>query len=157
MHPANQGASVGASGEGNGVMITLMKKAVNWFLLLILDINTRYFGGNKQFLPTLENIENEDLKELANKLNGDSNKETLTNILEWQERNVLGWSDRMYMFSILYILLVLLVLFMVNPMVAQNMLPIHFFVLLSILFGALIGLILYFQNMKVDTVTFRYM
>lgn len=179
-------------------MKILIKNVVDRILLVILDIYLRWFGGKKQFLPSLEDIENKDLEELANKLKGDSNKETLTNILEWGERNILPWTDRIYMLPILYILLVLsfcflpiplikklffilffilmvffilfhilmglvnptiilsyylpligfiLVLFswifLVNPMIAQNMFPVHFFVLLSILFGAFIGLIFY--------------
>ncbi|CAG0982939.1 hypothetical protein METP1_01873 [Methanosarcinales archaeon] len=48
----------------------------------------------KQFCPNLEDIENEDLKELARKLKGDSEKETLTNILEWQHRNIQYWMER---------------------------------------------------------------
>ncbi|MDW7776028.1 MAG: transglutaminase-like domain-containing protein [Methanosarcinales archaeon] len=48
----------------------------------------------KQFCPTIEGIENEDLENLANKLKGDSEKETLTNILEWQDRNIQYWNER---------------------------------------------------------------
>jgi len=62
--------------------------------------------SKKQFLPTDADIRNEDLKKLAKRLEGNSEKETLTNILEWQDRNVQGWVDRMYMFPILYILLI---------------------------------------------------
>lgn len=177
---------------------------INEILLWILDIITRWFGGKKQFLPSLKDIENRDLKELANRLNGDSNKETLTNIIEWEERNIFGWLDRWYMFLILYFLLVLsssflpidssiktlfslflvlmglfnftivlsiylllmgyiLVLFswvfLVNPMIAQKMFPVHFLVLLSILFGAFIGLIVYlllkYRGIKYQIPEFR--
>ena len=62
--------------------------------------------GKKQFLPADTDIKNVELKKLAKRLEGNSEKETLTNILEWQDRNVLGWVDRMYMFPILYILLI---------------------------------------------------
>ena len=50
--------------------------------------------GKKQFLPTLKDIENEELKNLADRLKGDSDKETLTNILEWQDRNIQFWWER---------------------------------------------------------------
>lgn len=195
---------MGAGGGRGEVMKILIKNIVNEILLLILDIITRWFGGKKQFLPSLEDIENEELEELANKLKGDSNEETLTNILEWQERNIFVWTDRMYMFLILYILLVLssyflpinpfiknlfllflilmgfvnftivlsnyflvisftLVLFswifLVNPMKAQEIFPVHSFVLLSILFGAFIGLIAYlllkYRGIKYQTPEFR--
>ncbi len=182
-----------------------IKSVVNVILLSILDISTRWFDSKKQFLPSLEDIENEELKGLANKLKGDSDKETLTNILEWEERNILGWTDRMYMFSILYFLLILssyflpiepsiiknlfiiflfimvfinftmvlsyyllligfiLVLFswifLINPMKAQQMFPVHSFVLLSILFGAFISLIAYlllkYRGIKYQIPEFR--
>lgn len=56
----------------------------------------------KQFCPTVEDIENKELGKLAKRLKGDSDKETLTNILEWQDRNIIGWSDRWYIFLIFY-------------------------------------------------------
>ena len=61
----------------------------------------------KQFCPTVEDIENKELGKLAKRLKGDSDKETLTNILEWQDRNIIGWSDRWYIFLIFYGFLVL--------------------------------------------------
>lgn len=48
----------------------------------------------KQFCPTLEDLESKDLKQLAKKLKGNSEKETLTNILEWQHRNIQYWMER---------------------------------------------------------------
>jgi predicted transglutaminase-like protease len=91
--------------------------------------NLRLFDFKKQFLPSLEDIENEELKELANKLNGDSNKETLTNILEWEEKNIMGWQDRFncLLIFIFIFVFVLFLAFSVAPM------------LLSI--GVIIGLI----------------
>lgn len=47
-----------------------------------------------QFLPSLEDIENNELRKLAGKLKGCSDRETLTNILEWQERNIHYWNER---------------------------------------------------------------
>ena len=46
------------------------------------------------FLPTSTDIKNEELINLANQLKKDSYKETLSNILEWQERNIQFWWDR---------------------------------------------------------------
>jgi len=48
----------------------------------------------KQFCPTSEDMENDELKNLAERLKGDSEKETLTNILEWQDRNIQFWWER---------------------------------------------------------------
>jgi len=56
--------------------------------------NFKLWFGKKQFCPTLKDLENEELGELAKKLKGDSEKETLTNILEWQHRNVQYWMER---------------------------------------------------------------
>lgn len=50
--------------------------------------------NKKQVCPTLEDIENKELKKLANQLRKDSNKETLTSILEWQDRNIQFWWAR---------------------------------------------------------------
>ena len=44
--------------------------------------------------PTVEDIENKELVKLAKRLKGDSDKETLTNILEWQDRNIQFWWER---------------------------------------------------------------
>jgi len=48
----------------------------------------------RPFCPDVKDIENAELKQLAERLNGDSEKETLTNILEWQDRNIRFWWER---------------------------------------------------------------
>ena len=49
----------------------------------------------RSFCPDFEeDIENDELKKLAERLKGDSEKETLTNILEWQDRNIRFWWER---------------------------------------------------------------
>ena len=81
--------------------------------------------SKKQFLPTDADIKNEDLKKLAKRLEGNSEKETLTNILEWQDRNVRGWEERMYMFPILYILLIAsFCLLPINSLIKEIVAPI---------------------------------
>lgn len=50
--------------------------------------------AKRQFCPTSGDIENDELKKLAKRLKGDSEKETLTNILEWQDRNIQPWWER---------------------------------------------------------------
>lgn len=59
-----------------------------------------------QYLPNIRDIKNLDVEILSKRLKADSHKKTLTNILEWQERNIQQWVDRWYMFIILYLLLV---------------------------------------------------
>ena len=48
----------------------------------------------RQCRPNLEDIKNEEVEKLAKRLKGDSEKETLTNILEWQDRNIQFWWER---------------------------------------------------------------
>jgi len=61
---------------------------------------------HRQYFPSKGDIESEDVKKLANRLRGQDDKETLTNVLGWQERNIQQWEDRWYMFLLLYVLLV---------------------------------------------------
>ena len=48
----------------------------------------------RQSRPTPNDLESEELKKLAERLKVDSEKETLTNILEWQDRNIQFWWER---------------------------------------------------------------
>jgi predicted transglutaminase-like protease len=45
-------------------------------------------------VPTSEEIASDKVKDLASRLEGKSDKETLTNILEWQHRNMKFWLER---------------------------------------------------------------
>ena len=49
---------------------------------------------NMLSVPTFKDITDTELLELTKKLKGDSEKETLTNILEWQDRNINYWLER---------------------------------------------------------------
>jgi len=46
------------------------------------------------YCPTSGEIENSKMKDLASRLKAGSYEETLTNILEWQERNIEFWAER---------------------------------------------------------------
>ncbi len=48
----------------------------------------------RQFCPTLNDLKNEELRRLAKRLKGNSEKETLANILEWEDRNLQYWIER---------------------------------------------------------------
>ena len=62
----------------------------------------------REFCPTVEeDIENDELKNLAERLKGDSEKETLTNILEWQDRNIHFWWERWPLGNLLLVLLLI--------------------------------------------------
>ena len=68
-------------GEGGGGERGMIRKFKSWM-------------DKKQSCPTVEDIENKELGKLAKRLKGDSDKETLTNILEWQDRNIQFWWER---------------------------------------------------------------
>ncbi|ANF22911.1 transglutaminase-like domain-containing protein [Thermococcus piezophilus] len=42
----------------------------------------------REFCPTLGEIDNIKIQRLVNQLKGDSEKETLVNILEWEDKNI---------------------------------------------------------------------
>lgn len=44
--------------------------------------------------PTKKEMENDNVQRLANRLRGGSREETLTNVLEWQNRNITFWTER---------------------------------------------------------------
>jgi predicted transglutaminase-like protease len=46
------------------------------------------------YCPTSDEIKNGKIEELAMRLNDHSQKETLTNLLEWQDNNVFFWDER---------------------------------------------------------------
>lgn len=46
------------------------------------------------YCPRIDEINNNKIKSLASRLKADSYKETLTNILEWQNRNIEFWTER---------------------------------------------------------------
>jgi predicted transglutaminase-like protease len=56
----------------------------------------------KGYWPTSDEIGNDKVKSLASRLKAESYKETLTNILEWQERNIVFWTERHPIVSVLF-------------------------------------------------------
>jgi predicted transglutaminase-like protease len=59
-----------------------------------MRISNRWIQRVQGYWPTSDEIENNRVKSLANRLKAGSCKETLTNILEWQERNIVFWNER---------------------------------------------------------------
>jgi predicted transglutaminase-like protease len=53
------------------------------------------------YCPTSDEMKNSKIKSLASRLKAESYEETLTNILEWQERNIAFWTERHPMGTIL--------------------------------------------------------
>lgn len=60
-----------------------------------LSLICYYFSCYVQgYCPTSDEMENSKMKDLANRLKAGSYEETLTNMLEWQERNIEFWAER---------------------------------------------------------------
>lgn len=74
-------------------------------------INT--WALRKQSCPISEDLESEELKKLAKRLKGDSENETLTNILEWQDRNIQYWWEKRLLESFLLTFLLTLIIVIV--------------------------------------------
>jgi len=72
---------------------------INYFLLRK--------SQEKQFVPTKDEVDNHRIKSLSRRLKADSPKETLTNILEWQDRNLKFWEERWLTFGILMSILII--------------------------------------------------
>ncbi|MCW3985308.1 MAG: hypothetical protein NWE91_02725 [Candidatus Bathyarchaeota archaeon] len=60
------------------------------------------FSCFRGYCPTSDEIENSKIKSLASRLEAGSYRETLTNILEWQERNIVFWTERHPIVSVLF-------------------------------------------------------
>ncbi len=76
-------------------------------------IRIRTLFDKRHFCPTPKDIENNELKKLAKRLKGDSEKENLTNILEWQDRNIQFWWER-WPFALLVVVAVATFLFLLT-------------------------------------------
>lgn len=52
------------------------------------------YACRQGYCPSLEERENSGIRELADRLRAGSDKETLTNVLDWQDRNMAFWFER---------------------------------------------------------------
>jgi predicted transglutaminase-like protease len=68
-----------------------MKTKTKQTLTTIIMTLRRTFQGH---FPTSNDVENSTIKSLASRLKAESYEETLTNILEWQGRNIEFWTER---------------------------------------------------------------
>lgn len=59
------------------------------------------------YCPTSKEIENSEVREMADRLKAVSDKETLANVLEWQERNFVFWSERWPLSNLFSMLLII--------------------------------------------------
>ena len=74
---------------------------------------------SKGYCPSLAERENSRIKELANRLNATSDEEVLTNVLEWEDKNIVFWFER-YPLSlaicVFAILVVIVAVLVTNPL-----------------------------------------
>ena len=92
-----------------------------------------------QSCPTSKDLKNEDLKKLAERLKEKSEKETLTNILEWQDRNLQFWLERWPFASLLVRVFVVFVGVLSLYWLFPILYPILFPLIRPILYGCLGG------------------
>ncbi|RLI82994.1 hypothetical protein DRP07_04240, partial [Archaeoglobales archaeon] len=83
-----------------------------------------YKIDSKQFIPTSDDLKDKEVKRIVNRLKGKSEKETLTNLLEWQEKNIKYWDDRADAFIVLLLLALLSISF--YPIPNSTKLPLIF-------------------------------
>ncbi len=87
---------------------------------------------DKLFVPAPDDIENVKLEGLTEQLKGDSEKETLTNILEWQDKNIMFWWERYPMDFILSIVFICFILFFMLALIIQS---------ITLIYGVILGAI----------------
>lgn len=74
-----------------------MKTNLQRLIAIVLALKkkfSRIYNRFQGYCPTSDEIENGKIKSLANRLKTDSQTETITNILDWQEQNVTFWTER---------------------------------------------------------------
>jgi predicted transglutaminase-like protease len=77
------------------IMIKSTLKAILGAIYMVFtNIKHRVIKNSKEHWRTTDDIENDKVENLAKMLKGESDKETLTNISEWQQRNIMFWSER---------------------------------------------------------------
>lgn len=73
---------------------------------------------SRGYCPSLKEIENSEIRELANRIKATSDKETVTNVLEWQDKNLAFWFER-HPLS-LAIMATFLILLVTSPFLVLN-------------------------------------
>jgi predicted transglutaminase-like protease len=105
----------------------------------------RYGIQEKSSVPTKEEIDNEEVKILSNRLRANTPKETLTNILEWQDRNLKFWEERWFTSNSLRLisrlLFMCIILAFVTEVLSLTSITLIFVITIFLLLGASIPLI----------------
>ena len=115
-------------GEGGGGERGMIRKFKSWM-------------DKKQSCPTVEDIENKELGKLAKRLKGDSDKGTLTNILEWQDRNIQFWKERRIL-ELLWLILTGFIIVLYLVVFLPIIILLHFYLVSSNLLSASVSQIL---------------
>jgi predicted transglutaminase-like protease len=91
------------------------------------------YACRQGYCPSLEERENSGIRELAGRLSASSDKETLTNVLEWQDRNVVFWFERNPLSLALSSILVVLLITSPFLLLREQIVYAYFAVLVSII------------------------
>uniref|UniRef100_A0A7V3NTZ4 Transglutaminase-like domain-containing protein n=1 Tax=candidate division WOR-3 bacterium TaxID=2052148 RepID=A0A7V3NTZ4_UNCW3 len=98
--------------------------------------------GHNSFLPKNEEVENPEVRSLAKRLKGRNDAETLTNILEWEDRNLKFWDDR-------WLIPLMLLVPLVGLVVAEIILLLEkmfvYYILVGFCIGTCFSIILYLK------------
>jgi len=133
-----------------------MFNMINNIFVFLLRFNLFRKIQEKQFLPTKGDIDNKEVKKLANRLKGKNDSETLNNILEWQDRNLSYWPERAIMeiptiilFPLFMVILgvVSIVPLIIIHFLLTNIISNFFSLVLLLLLIIILGIILYKQPM----------
>lgn len=90
-------------------------------ITIVWKLTARNRDWKNGAVPNSEEIANKKVKELASRLKGESDKETLTNVLEWQNRNMTFWLERYPMPKVTSYSLVFFIVGLVGLYVSNNL------------------------------------
>jgi predicted transglutaminase-like protease len=81
------------------------------------------------YCPTSDEIKNDDVNRLAKRLKTSSDKETLTNILEWEERNIAFWIERHPLVTVFWdsVMALLFGIIILSVLTITSILPFSFY------------------------------
>ena len=105
--------------------------AIKDFLIKIISKINYYVYCFKGMCPSSNEIKNSEVRNLADRLKANSYGETLTNVLEWQERNIMYWIERHILSLLLYILFTIFLV--LSLVIIKFHVLIHFFQISTIL------------------------
>jgi len=94
------------------------------------------------YLPTIEDINNKKIRELSERLRGKLDKETLVNILEWQNHNITYWRERAYLdLLVRFVTLPLFLIFVIFVWVTIPLIIVLYIIFLKLFANPMIALV----------------